>query len=259
MGKINKYLLGALIGRVEGGTDFLVADNLTYTSPVSGRLILYPNRGNYAHLIAYGELTVSVDGGKLVSEEEAEKLSGWDLSKLDLARDVDYLTDAEKDVILLLNKARSNPPLFAKQYLTAKKGQGGYALECYNEMLETAPLSPLLPSRALSLAARDHAIDTGKNGTAGHVSTNGDSSTDRVKRYGTFTGTFLGPWENCSYGHEDPIGIMLQLLIDDGVPSRGHRKNILQKNTGYVGVSIQPHKTYGTTCVQDFADSIEDK
>jgi hypothetical protein len=42
-------------------------------------------------------------------------------------------------------------------------------------------------------------------------------------------------------------------LVDDGVPDRGHLKNIMDKAFGKTGVAIGPHKTYGTVCVMDFA------
>lgn len=52
---------------------------------------------------------------------------------------------------------------------------------------------------------------------------------------------------------------MLQLLIDDGVPGRGHRKNILAPGMRYIGTSIQPHARYAYNCVQDFAVGIDEK
>jgi len=74
--KVGSFYLGQLIGRVEGGPDFIVTDGLAYTSPVAGRLVLFPNRGNYAHLATSGSLSVTVTGGKPVSGADAERLSG---------------------------------------------------------------------------------------------------------------------------------------------------------------------------------------
>jgi uncharacterized protein YkwD len=256
--KVGAFYLGTLAGRVEGGEDFAVTNNLSYKSKVSGRLILYPNRGDYAHLKASGEMLVTVTGAKKVDPKEAESLAGWDISVLDTARNEPYLTENEKDVILLLNKVRSNPPLFAKQYMGNIKNNGGYTTECYNELLKTKPLPILKPSKALFLASRDHAVDMGKKGLTGHNGTDGSDPAARVNRYGKFTGPYTGPWENCSYGFENSLDIILQLLIDDGIASRGHRKNILSPDTRFVGTAVRYHKEYGFNCVQDFADSIED-
>ena len=175
------------------------------------------------------------------------------------AKTADYLTEAEKEVIRLVNEVRTQPAAFAKKHLENRQGEGAYAKECYEELLAWAPQKALLPSKALSLAAKDHANDMGAAGKTGHVSTTGENAAQRVQRYGTFTGRYNGPWENCSYGFDDPLAIVLQLLIDDGVPSRGHRKNIMQPAINYIGVSIQPHKSYRFNCVMDLADAVEDK
>jgi uncharacterized protein YkwD len=46
----------------------------------------------------------------------------------------------------------------------------------------------------------------------------------------------------------------MQLLIDDGIESLGHRKNILEPKYQWIGIAIEPHKTYRTNCVMDFAE-----
>lgn len=183
----------------------------------------------------------------------------WNLQEVDTGRPEKYLSEAEKDVIMLVNKVRTMPALFAKTYLETHKDESIAALECYKELLVWTPRQALAPSKALSMASRDHARDMGDSGKTGHVSTKGKSATDRVKRYGVFTGAYTGPWENCSYGFSDPLEIVLQLLIDDDVPSRGHRKNIMEVHASFMGTSIQPHKEYEFNCVMDFADSIKDK
>jgi len=182
--------------------------------------------------------------------------SGWDMAVIDTARNADYLTPAEKEVILILNKARTNPPLFARTYLEARRNSGNYARECYQQMLIMAPIGALRPSRALSSAAKDHAMDMGQNGRTGHVGTDGSNMSTRIRRHGQWQRTIS---ENCSYGHSNPMEIVLQLLIDHGVPSRGHRKNILNGRSNYVGVSIQPHNGYRFNCVQDFAGGIVER
>ena len=183
----------------------------------------------------------------------------WNAREIDTARGEDYLSESEKEVILLVNKVRTMPALFARKYVESRRGESAAAEECYNELLKWPAQKPLKPSRALSLSSRDHAEDMGKTGAIGHVSTNGKTSTQRVQRYGVFKGAYTGPWENCSYGFDDPLEIILQLLIDDDVPSRGHRKNIMESQVNFMGTSIRPHKTYSYNCVMDFADAIADK
>jgi uncharacterized protein YkwD len=78
----------------------------------------------------------------------------------------------------------------------------------------------------------------------------------RIERYGTWSG---GIAENCSYGYGNAMAIVKQLLIDEGVQSRGHRKNILKANSRFIGVSVKRHASYQFNCVQDFADGITEK
>lgn len=183
----------------------------------------------------------------------------WPTKDLDTGRKEDYLTEDEKEIILLINKARSNPAQFAKTYLESRKNENSYAKECYEQLLTWPSQEILKPSKALWGAARDHATDMGEKGAAGHIGTKGDEVMDRVDRYGTHTGSFTKPSENCAYGHSDPLDIVLYLLIDNQVKSRGHRKNLMQKHIRFIGCSIKPHIMYISNCVIVFTDAIEDK
>lgn len=39
------------------------------------------------------------------------------------------------------------------------------------------------------------------------------------------------------------------MLIDDGISSRGDRKNLLRSDIKTVGIATGPHKVFGTVCV----------
>ena len=179
---------------------------------------------------------------------------GWNIANLDTARNVQYLSTLEKDIILEMNMARSDPKKYAEMYINPNLG--AYAKECYNELRNTESLPVFNPKRGLSQAARDHVADTGPKGITGHDGADGSSMSGRINRYGTWGG---GASENISYGYNTAREIVLQLLIDDGVSSRGHRRNIMNKNSKYVGVSVGTHSVYRYMCVQDFAVEYTDK
>ena len=60
----------------------------------------------------------------------------WDLSLLDTARDVDYMDDIEKDVVLEMNMARTNPKKYAELYIEprTKKLMEKFMVEIFKQM-----------------------------------------------------------------------------------------------------------------------------
>ncbi len=78
---------------------------------------------------------------------------------------------------------------------------------------------------------------------------------DRVSRYGKWSGK-IG--ENISDGRSDAREVVVQLIVDDGIPSRGRRKNFFSPDFRVVGVACGPHSEYRAMCVTTFASGYED-
>jgi uncharacterized protein YkwD len=194
----------------------------------------------------------------------------WDLDALDTGRDAEYLSPLEKDVLLEMNMVRGDPAKYAELYIKPKLAffQGTlYAApgatrrtyegprsvnDCVNSLNRMKPVPPLLPERGLSLAARDHALDTGKSGRTGHTGGDGSTFVRRINRYGRWKGSSA---ENIDYGYATGREIVLHLLIDDGVSSRGHRRNIMNGQFSRAGIAAGPHKRTEYICVIDYAQS----
>ena len=68
----------------------------------------------------------------------------------------------------------------------------------------------------------------------GHSSRDGTSFGNRVK---SFFVTYSSLGENIAYGPSSGIDQIASLFIDDGVPSRGHRKAIINKAFTHVGIA----------------------
>eukprot|EP00997_Jenningsia_sp_PLL12_P000988 NODE_11559_length_302_cov_14.881423_g10646_i0.p3 GENE.NODE_11559_length_302_cov_14.881423_g10646_i0~~NODE_11559_length_302_cov_14.881423_g10646_i0.p3 ORF type:complete len:55 (-),score=18.35 NODE_11559_length_302_cov_14.881423_g10646_i0:108-272(-) len=49
------------------------------------------------------------------------------------------------------------------------------------------------------------------------------------------------------------------LIVDDGVPDRGHRTTLFNKELRLAGISFGPHRTMRQVTVIDFAGGFEDK
>lgn len=200
-------------------------------------------------------------------------LSGWATASLDTGKDADYLSDVERQVILHLNLVRAAPLRYAQDFIEPRLKffkdkiylePGGAAnfggieteegtaavIEAIRALAATAPLPSLSPSPGLSRAAGDHARDQSTTGQIGHVGSDGSLVDTRVTRYGNWIDA-LG--ENIVYGTGIGRDIVVELLIDDGVPGRGHRKNILNPEFRRVGVALATHPEYGHICVIDFA------
>lgn len=129
--------------------------------------------------------------------------------------------------------------------------------EAIEELSLSSWRTPLKPSIALSKAAKDHANDIGPKGLFGHEGSNGSTLSQRCLKYLAKSTGYFG--ENCSGGKNNPEDIVRQLIIDDQVPSRGHRKNIMNTEFRFIGVGYGEHSKYRYMCVQDFADIAVEK
>jgi len=75
----------------------------------------------------------------------------------------------------------------------------------------------------------------------------------RIAKYGQFIST-IG--ENIAYGTTGGRAIVLALIIDDGVPNRGHRSNIFNPSFLFLGAYTGPHTTYTSETVIDYAGGL---
>jgi uncharacterized protein YkwD len=186
-----------------------------------------------------------------------------------------YLSQLEQDIITETNRLRQNPSAYAeeleklKQFyegsllklpgIAAVETQEGIAAleEAIAVLRKTQPLPLLTASKGMSLGARDHTKDLGSSGHSGHGGSDGSSPFDRINRYGTWA---VVAGENISYS---PINTaqwhIIQLLIDDGVPDRGHRKTLLKPDYNVAGVACGDHPVLGNVCVMTYAGKYQDK
>jgi uncharacterized protein YkwD len=177
----------------------------------------------------------------------------WDsdvIQSLFTSREISYLTDEEQKVVLFMNMARFNGPLFAETFLATyveenQVENNSYLRSLHKDLQSVSGLPALVPEEDLTSVAQGHAVKSGQTGHVGHK--------DMQKRFEPIRGNPYFAWgENCSYGFEEAISIVMTLLIDEGIGDVGHRKNILNSGYNSVGVGIRPHKGYRVNCVIDF-------
>jgi uncharacterized protein YkwD len=208
-----------------------------------------------------------------------------------LAGPNDY-ADLNTAVFVAHNKARTNPQYFAQLakdqlenkfvydrsgnptntmclakdfipkenvcYFTLTTFEGPKAWREATDVLNkrTEKLDYLKWSEGLSQACYDHIRDQGPKGNNGHVGSDGSGPSDRIKKYVTTMMT----GENLAYSDVDNgEDVILQLIIDDGVPSRGHRKNIFEKDFTHMGVSCGCHTMYNEVCCIAYGKDVQEK
>jgi uncharacterized protein YkwD len=196
------------------------------------------------------------------------------LAQSDKVDKTEYLSPLEKAVVNEINLARTSPKeylslleQFKKYYegkilklpgqtpILTREGTSA-VLEAIRSLRSQKPVPPLSPSKGMSLGAKDHIRDLGTSGTSQHTGSDGSQTWDRVNRYGTWQ-KIIG--ENISFGHDKARNIVMALMIDDGVPNRGHRRNILNPEFRMVGVACGNHPAYRTICVITFAGGYREK
>jgi uncharacterized protein YkwD len=180
-------------------------------------------------------------------------------------------TAEEQAVVREITKIRMFPKAYAK-YLRAlgthfqgtlwrlrdhvpiRTNEGRAAVVEAAEFLERVQPIPgeVAFSEGLHAAAWEHVKDQGPSGQTGHAGVAGSTVGERIRRWGE-PGSLIG--EVINYGPETARMTVIMLVIDDGVPDRGHRKNLFNPDFRTAGAAIGPHKGYGAMTVVDMADS----
>jgi uncharacterized protein YkwD len=109
------------------------------------------------------------------------------------------------------------------------------------------PLPPLAPGALLARAAGDHVAEQGPRGATGHISADGANPGVRVGRRGG--GSYVA--EVITYGPPSAAEVVRQLIVDDAVPGRGHRKAVFAAEMRFAGVACGHHRVYRVMCVAD--------
>jgi uncharacterized protein YkwD len=176
--------------------------------------------------------------------------------------------ELERAVLQEMNAARTDPRAFAAHLLRYRDLFEGkrYRPEDANHFVVTQegpaavdeaiaflhrqrPLPPLTWTAGLARSAAELVSAQGQSGEIGHG--RGKLAMEaRIGRQLEWTGS-IG--ENIAYGPGNGRDVVLQLIVDDGVPGRGHRVNIFSPDFRLSGVACGPHPSLRIVCVIDFA------
>lgn len=203
----------------------------------------------------------------------SSKTTGWDKDSLATAAGIKYLSDFEKELVLEINMLRSNPTKYSADFIEPVRDryknkllyypgdlpllttEGVFALdECVRKLRATPPMQILSPDQGLSKSAMDHVKDQSVTGQTGHTGSDGSGFRKRIERYSRWKTRIA---ENIAYGGISPRQVLIYLLIDDGLPERGHRRNFLTPEFRFIGVAMGAHPEYKRMSVMEFAGYVE--
>jgi uncharacterized protein YkwD len=175
-------------------------------------------------------------------------------------------TVVEQDIITEHNRVRQNPRSYVpllEAYMARMDAQGNIPNGCgpdctrrtqegraavqeaINFLRKQRVLGPVVVSNAVAQASKAHAQDQA-GGSIGHTGTDGSGQRQRLSRVGA---TYAARGENIAYGATVAKEVLMSLIIDDGVPGRGHRQNIFLSNWTQAGAGCGRHAVYGSVCV----------
>ena len=117
-----------------------------------------------------------------------------------------------------------------------------------------APLVELEWSPELERAALDHLGDIGPRGTLSHSGSDKSTYRDRIERYCRWGGSIF---EAIDYGARDAArDVVIAWLVDDGVPKRQHRNNLLGPDQRHIALAYGRHSVASFCTIALFAAQV---
>ncbi len=152
------------------------------------------------------------------------------------------LNAMDKEMIKEMNFVRQYPRVYAsivakflseesKSWYGINKEEYDAGTELIEELKAMSSVQLLYPKECVYLAAKKHGEDCRKRGFTDHTGSDGSSPFSRISNYCSG----MNGNENIVGGRKSARILVIQLLIDSGISSRGHRYNMLNPNWKYVG------------------------
>lgn len=155
------------------------------------------------------------------------------------------LTEEEKQFFYWANFLRTDPGSFYSSiiipFLVAfPEAKGKEAESLKKDLLACTPLSRYRFSYQLADLSFEQAADLAEHSTQiSHTDSKGRTFAQRMKQGGVTKCAA----ENIYTGKNDGLLALIMLLLDIGLESAGHRKNLLSPAFGTMGLSIRPHSS----------------
>lgn len=129
-------------------------------------------------------------------------------------------------------------------------------LEAIDFLKNQEPVPRIKLHDGLQKVAEDFATELGETGKCTHKDKNGQGAAARISGAIDWAGSLS---ECLSLGSETPEDIVNWWIIDDGTPSRGHRKNLFATTSKFGGAGCASHPRYKVAAILDLVEEIEDE
>jgi uncharacterized protein YkwD len=121
-----------------------------------------------------------------------------------------------------------------------------------DDLTKLKSLSVLLPDSGIYRAAKKHATDQRKHDwSLMHTGTDGSNPWDRITKFSPSM-SFGNENIAAQSGSPTPREIVIQLLIDSGIPGYGHRYNLLDSQWTHVACTGEKYKGFMYWWIQNF-------
>ncbi len=180
-------------------------------------------------------LFLSYAAAQYPAGDDSVEFTEEEKAKANTAKDCAYMLPIEREVIYVLNLARTSPKKFAEKYIRDfKRNRYMFAERCdslYRQLKHMEPINALLPEPELTAHAQCFAEQSGKIGAYSHSR----EGTTCLKRFNA---------ECIVWGDQTAVGYVCNLLVDYGKGNEalGHRRAMLNKDNIYIGVGQGDHK-----------------
>jgi uncharacterized protein YkwD len=178
--------------------------------------------------------------------QQTETWTAEEIAAANTARNCTFMDSTERDIVKYCNLARLYPKKFARLEVQNYIGSVEQPDQYRNSENKRSLILDLNASRACGAYLPDSSLTRMAECFQLELEASGKTGHDRKNCPEDYLA------ENCSFGKSTAKDIVLQLLIDEGIASLGHRKNILNEKYTLLGVAFGGHKKYRNCCVMDF-------
>jgi len=234
--------LGCIICRISSYKNkyYIINKEFSFESQEEGSILLSCNLDldNVSNYQLKGFMELEIIGGELMNINMLYQKLGYNIQ---IPKEINLNDENEITLFRYINMVRMQPYQFCKNYIDYFEENE----EIIKFMKDLAPIPQLKISIQLTEIAQEHNKYLCENGTIGHNEMNKLSLKERIDKLDK---NFYDFGENIFYGINNPLLIVIKMLIDQFSNEKKNRRNIINSNFQEIGISLKEHLIYQFSC-----------